>query len=92
MLRFATIGSGWITDSYIRGALDSGLWELAGVYSRTEERAQEYAKKHGARLTFTSVEDLAACPEIDAVYVASPNALHYQHCKVLLEHGQSIEL
>ena len=67
MLRFATIGSGWITDSYIRGALDSGLWELAGVYSRTRERAQEYAKKHGARLTFTSVEDLAACPEIDAV-------------------------
>ena len=90
MLRFATIGSGWITDSYIRGALDSGLWELAGVYSRTRERAQEYAKKHGARLTFTSVEDLAACPEIDAVYVASPNALHYQHCKTLLEQGKHV--
>ena len=37
-----------------------------------------------------SVEDLAACPEIDAVYVASPNALHYQHCKTLLEQGKHV--
>ena len=27
MLRFGTIGSGWITDEYIHGAVDSGLWQ-----------------------------------------------------------------
>ena len=92
MLRFGTIGSGWITDEYIHGALDSGLWQLTAVYSRTEERARAYAEKHGAPLAFTSVQAMAASTEVDAVYVASPNALNYQHCKVLLEHGQSIEL
>ena len=40
MLRFGTIGSGWIVDEYIHGAKDSGLWELTAVYSRTAERAQ----------------------------------------------------
>ncbi len=90
MLRFGTIGSGWITDEYIHGAVDSGLWQLTAVYSRTEERARAYADRHGAKLAFTSVQAMAASPEVDAVYVASPNALHYQHCKVLLEHGKHV--
>ena len=90
MLRFGTIGSGWITDEYIHGAVDSGLWQLTAVYSRTEERARAYADRHGAKLAFTSVQAMTASPEVDAVYVASPNALHYQHCKVLLEHGKHV--
>ena len=45
MLRFGTIGSGWICDEYIHGAKDSGLWELTAVYSRTKERAEEYARR-----------------------------------------------
>lgn len=90
MLRFATIGSGWITDEYIHGAKDTGLWELSAVYSRDMARGQAYAETHGAKLVFTSIEDLAACPEVDAVYVASPNALHYSQCKALLEHGKHV--
>ena len=31
MLRFGTIGSGWIVDEYIHGAKDSGLWELTAL-------------------------------------------------------------
>lgn len=90
MLRFATIGSGWITDEYIAGAKDTGLWQLTAVHSRSPERAREYAKKHGAKHAFTSVEELASCPEVDAVYVASPNALHYEHCRILLEQGKHV--
>ena len=90
MLNFGTIGSGWITDEYIHGAKDSGLWRLTAVYSRSEAKAQEYAQKHGAKYAFTSVEELATCPEVDAVYVASPNALHYEHCKALLQRGKHV--
>lgn len=90
MLNFGIIGSGWITDEYIRGAKDTGLWQLTAVYSRSEARAREYAQKHGAAHAFTDVEALAACPEVDAVYVASPNALHYEHCTVLLSHGKHV--
>ncbi len=90
MLRFATIGSGWITDEYIAGAKDTGLWQLIAVHSRSLKRAREYAQKHGAQHAFTQVEELARCPEVDAVYVASPNALHYEHCKILLEQGKHV--
>ncbi len=90
MLRFGTVGSGWITDEYIHGAKDSGLWELTAVYSRSRERGEDYAAKHGAPLVFTSLEELARSPQADAVYVASPNAFHYEHCKLLLEHGKHV--
>lgn len=52
MLRFGTIGSGWIVDEYIHGAKDSGLWELTAVYSRTAERAQAFAQKHGRPVVY----------------------------------------
>ena len=91
MLRFATIGSGWITDEYIHGAKDSGLWELTAVYSRDRARGEAYAQKHGAKLVFTDVEELARCKEVDAVYIASPNAAHYEQCRVLLEAGKHVK-
>ena len=90
MLRFGTIGSGWIVDEYIHGAKDSGLWELTAVYSRTAERAQAFAQKHGAPLWFTDLEEMAASPQIDAVYIASPNALHFEQCRLFLERGKHV--
>lgn len=90
MLKFGTIGSGWICDEYIHGAKDSGLWELTAVYSRTKERAQEYAQRHGAPYTFTDLEEMAASPVLDAVYIASPNALHYEQSKLFLSHGKHV--
>ncbi len=90
MLKFGTIGSGWICEEYIRGAESTGLWELSAVYSRDRARAEEFAEKHGAKYSFTDIEALAACPEVDAVYVASPNALHYEQCRAVLSLGKHV--
>lgn len=90
MINFATIGSGWICEEYIRGAKDTGLWQLTAVYSRDKARAEEFAEKHGAKHSFTDIEAMAACPQVDAVYVASPNALHYEQCKAVLSHGKHV--
>ena len=90
MLRFGTIGSGWIADEYIHGAKDSGLWKLTAVYSRTQERAAAYAKQHGAKHAFTNLEEMAASDVLDAVYIASPNAFHYEQAKLFLEHGKHV--
>ena len=90
MLRFGTIGSGWICDEYIHGAKDSGLWELTAVYSRTRERAEEYAKKHGAAHAFTSVEELALSDAVDAVYIASPTGCHFAQAREMLLAGKHV--
>jgi predicted dehydrogenase len=50
--------------------------QLVGVTSRDLGRAQEFAAKHGARLATTSLDELLSDPEVDIVYIATPNALH----------------
>ena len=76
MVRFAVIGTNKITDSFIEAGSRCEDFKLVAIYSRTKERAAEYAEKYGVNLIFDNLDDLAKCEEIDAVYVASPNSLH----------------
>ena len=83
MLRFGTIGTGWIANSYVDGALDSGLWQLTAVYSRTKEKGLAFAAPYGVKTIFTDLEEIAATDKIDAVYIASPNKLHIEQARHL---------
>jgi predicted dehydrogenase len=49
---------------------------VAAVAARDAARASEYAKSHEIPAVFASYEELLASPEVDAVYVPLPNALH----------------
>ena len=39
-LRLGVIGSGWIADEMIHGAVSTGCFTVTAVYSRTLQRAQ----------------------------------------------------
>lgn len=49
------------------------------------ERAQSAAARFGVPAAFPTVEELLAEGDVDAVTVASPIALHYEHCRLALE-------
>lgn len=89
-VRYGVVGSGWIVDAMIAGAKQYDDLELTAVYSRTEERAGEYAAQHGAAYTFTDLEQMAASNVIDMVYIASPNVLHMQQTEIFLRHGKHV--
>ena len=82
---FGTIGTNWITDSWIDAAHKSGQWRLAAVYSRTQEQAQTFGSKHKCSNHHTTLESLLGDSQIQAVYIASPNSLHYAQAKQALE-------
>jgi predicted dehydrogenase len=92
MLTFATVGSGWITDCFIESAHSTGAWKLTSVFSRKQSTADAFAKKHGITGTHISIDELAADKSIDAVYIASPNSLHYAHAKSILSAGKHVIL
>ncbi|ARI79094.1 Gfo/Idh/MocA family protein [Halobacillus mangrovi] len=90
MVRFGIIGTNTITEKFLQAARQHPDFEFTAVYSRTEERAEEFAEKHGAAHTFTSVQELAKSDVLDAVYIASPNSFHAEQAIVCMEHKKHV--
>ncbi|MCM3718134.1 Gfo/Idh/MocA family protein [Fictibacillus phosphorivorans] len=89
-LKFGVIGTNWITERFIQAAREAEGFTLSAVYSRTEEKAKEFAEKNGAAYTFTDLEEMAQSDVIDAVYIASPNSLHAEYAITLMNHGKHV--
>ena len=89
-VRFGVVGTNFITDWVIAGARQDKRFELAAVCSRTQERADEFAAKHRIPYTFTSLEEMAESPVIDAVYIASPNCMHASQSILCMNRGKHV--
>ncbi len=89
-MRYATVGTSWITESFISASKTVENTELIAVYSRDRKKAKEFKEKTGALLYFDSLEKLAESEEFDSVYIASPNKCHYEQSKFFLQHGKNV--
>ena len=89
-IRFGIIGTNNISDKIIAAARHNDRFILNAVYSRKEETAKIFAKKHNIPHIFISLEEMAASEVIDAVYVASPNSFHAMQSILFMEHGKHV--
>ncbi|WP_312745550.1 Gfo/Idh/MocA family oxidoreductase [Cedecea neteri] len=90
MIRFAVIGTNWITRQFVDAAHESGKYKLTAVYSRSLEQAQSFANDYPVEHLFTSLDELAQSDVIDAVYIASPNSLHGPQSLLFLSHKKHV--
>ncbi|EJF29628.1 MULTISPECIES: Gfo/Idh/MocA family oxidoreductase [Enterobacteriaceae] len=90
MIRFAVIGTNWITRQFVDAAHESGKYKLTAVYSRSLEQAQSFANDYPVEHLFTSLDELAQSDAIDAVYIASPNSLHGPQSLLFLSHKKHV--
>lgn len=93
-LNFGIIGTNWITHSYVECAQATQKWNLAAVYSRKEESAKGFASKYdGQKIAlYTDLDKFFNDSNLQAIYVASPNILHYEHAKAALNAGKHVIL
>lgn len=89
-VRFATIGTSGICERFLDALKQTPETKLAAVYSRDPERARAFAAAHGATYAMSDLDELAACSEVDAVYVASPIALHAPQACELIAGGKHV--
>lgn len=90
MIRFAIVGTNWITRQFIDAAHETGHLRLNAIYSRSQQQAETFAADYPCSHLFTSLEALAASDLIDAVYLASPNALHCEQALLFMSHGKHV--
>ena len=89
-MRIGTIGTGFIVDDFFDAVDRVESAEIVAVYSRTEETAKAFAAKHNGVRWITDREAFLNDPELDVIYVASPNSLHYQWTKDALNAGKAV--
>jgi predicted dehydrogenase len=90
VIRFGIIGTNNITEWFLNGAKQVEGFILAAVYSRTKEKGKEFAANHSVQHVFTDLGEMAKSNLIDAVYIASPNALHAEQAILFLNHKKHV--
>ena len=89
-IRFGMVGTGFIADWVLAGARQDARFEVVAICSRSQERADAFAAKHGIPHTFTSLGQMAASPLVDAVYIATPNFLHASQSILCMSGGKHV--
>lgn len=93
MIRYAVVGTGPISRQFISAATDRGGWSLQGVLGSSHARGREFLSSLGVpvgAVAHGGLAELANCGDVDVVYVASPNSLHYSVVCEALKHGKHV--
>ena len=90
-LGWAVISTGLHVDHKIAPAINATPdAELVAVCSRDQDRAEACAAKHGAKAAYSDLGALLRDSRVDAVFIASPNALHAQHALQAAQAGKHV--
>lgn len=91
-IRLGTIGSGEIVRSILDGVQVTEGICCEAVYSRSREKGNDLAEKYSVKKVYTELADLMSDEDVNFIYVASPNSLHYEQAKMALEYGKNVIL
>ena len=93
MVRFGIIGTGRISDWVLKGAAQDPRIKVAAVCSRTAKAAEAFIARNpmaaGAKI-YTSVEAMTSDPQVDAIYVGTPNQTHCEYTMTSLKAGKHV--
>jgi predicted dehydrogenase len=89
-MKIATIGTGFIVDSFLNAIQSIPGAKCISMASRKRETAMPLAQKYGIPIIYTDLDEMLSNSEVDFVYVASPNSLHYEQAVKALEHGKNV--
>lgn len=88
--RWGILAPGKMSAKFTRGIRLFDEAELYAVGSRDRERARKFAEEFGFKIYYGSYEELAADPEVEIIYIASPHSFHKEHTLLCLRNGKNV--
>lgn len=88
-IKWGIIGLGGIAHEFAR-QFESDAAEIVAVGSRTQEKADDFAKQYNVPKAYGTYEDLSLDEDIDIVYIATPNSYHAENMKLMLKAGKHV--
>ena len=89
-IRWGIIATGGIARGFATELRDIEGAVMQAAASRSAERAEAFAAEFGVERAYGSYEELAADPDVDIVYVASPHSHHHEHTMLCLDSGKAV--
>lgn len=89
MIKLGIIGTGAISHHFIQAAHTSERYQLTAVYSRRLETASDFAAPYPNVALYDHMADFLAS-DVDVIYIASPNSLHFAQAKQALLAGKHV--
>ena len=89
-LRWAVMGPGWIAERFVESLQAHTSQVVAAVGSRSLDRSEDFARRHGIATAVGSYEDLVALDDVDIVYVATPHPSHLEHALLSMDAGKHV--
>ena len=89
-MKFGFIGTNWITDRLIASGASIEDFEPYSVYSRTMDKAKAFRDKHALKYCTDDLEAFLNDPELEAVYIATPNYIHHEQAIKALQHNKHV--
>jgi predicted dehydrogenase len=90
MTRWGILATGHIAGCFAEDLRLLPDAELVAVGSRTRESAELFAARHGVPRAYASWAELAADPDLDVIYVATPHAAHHEATMTCLAAGKAV--
>jgi predicted dehydrogenase len=84
------LGAGRIANLFAEGLKELPNARRYAVASRSPERAETLKKTHGFEKAYTAYEAMLSDPDVDIVYIATTNNLHFEHTMLSLEAGKAV--
>jgi phthalate 4,5-cis-dihydrodiol dehydrogenase len=88
-LRLGVAGLGVASTLFLPGVEASEHAQIVAAADLREGALAAFRERYGAR-TYTSVEQLCADPEVDVVWVCTPNHLHREHVVLAADHKKHV--
>lgn len=89
-MKVAVIGTGNVAEMHAKAYLDDPNTELIAVCGRHGDNAKRFAERFGIPSYYTSLDEMLAVPEIEAVSVATANADHCPSSIAALNAGKHV--
>lgn len=89
-IRWGILGTGSVAGKFAHDLGSSTEAKLLAVASRSQVKVETFAKHCKIPRAYGSYMQLLEDPDIDVVYVATPNAYHKEHCLLALDAGKAV--
>ena len=91
MVKWGVLGTAAILDRHTAKAMQAAEnCELYAIAGRNPEKVAQFCEKYGFQVGYNSFDELLADPEVQAVYVPLPNAMHAEWTIRALNAGKHV--